>query len=53
MYTNQQCYVQWGPARSDTFKIFNGVKQGGVISQSLYTLYVYSSIIPKVETIGS
>ena len=53
MYTNQQCYVQLGAARSGTFKIFNGVKQGDVISQSLYTLHVYSSIIPKVETIGS
>ena len=40
MYTNQQCYVQWGDARSDTFKIFNGVKQGGVISPILFTIYI-------------
>ena len=30
MNTNQQCYVQWGDARSDSFNISNGVKQGGV-----------------------
>ena len=40
MYTNQQCYVQWGDACSDTFKIFNGVKQGSVISQLLLTIYI-------------
>ena len=40
MYTNQQCYVQCGDARSDTFNIFNGVKQGGVISPLLFTLYI-------------
>ena len=43
MYTNQQCYVQWGDARSDTFKIFNGVKQGGVISPILFTIYILIS----------
>ena len=41
MYPNQQCYVQWGDARSDTLKNGNGVKQGGVISSLLFTLYKY------------
>ena len=40
MYTNHQYYVQWRAARSDTFKIFNGVTHGGVISPSLL-LYMY------------
>ena len=40
LYANQQCYVQWGDARSDTFKIMNGVKQRGVISSLLLTLYI-------------
>ena len=40
MYTNQQCYVQWGDARSNKFKSFNDVKQGGVISPLLFTLYI-------------
>ena len=39
IYTNQQCYVQWGEARSDTFKFLNGVKQGGVISPLRFTIY--------------
>ena len=32
MYTNQSCYVNWSNNRSETFKISNGAKQGGVIS---------------------
>ena len=34
------CYVQWGDACSDTFEIFNRVKQGGVISPLLFTIYI-------------
>ena len=33
MYTNQDCDVQWDGAHSNMFKIFNGVKQGSVISR--------------------
>ena len=40
IYTNQQCCVQWGDARSDTIKISNRVKQRGVISPLLFTLYI-------------
>ena len=42
MYTNQDCDVQWDGAHSNMFKIFNGVKQGSVISQLLFTLYIDS-----------
>ena len=42
MYTNQDCDVQWDGAHSNMFKIFNGVKQGSVISLLLFTLYIAS-----------
>ena len=51
MYTNQQCYVQWGDARSDTFKIFNGVKQGGVISPILFTIYI-NQLFQRLKQMG-
>ena len=42
MYPNQDCDVQWDGAHSNMFKLFNGVKQGSVISQLLFTLYIDS-----------
>ena len=45
MYTNQKCDVQWDGAYSNMFKIFNGVKQGSVISPLLFTLYIDSLFV--------
>ena len=40
MYSNQLCHVNWGDERSASFSISNGVKQGGVISTLLFSLYI-------------
>ena len=40
MYSQQTMSVQWGNVTSDAFKTSNGVKQGGVLSPILFTLYI-------------
>ena len=39
IYTHQNCSVRWGSAISSSFPIKNGVKQGGVLSPLLFSLY--------------
>ena len=39
-YTRQTLATQWGFSRSDPFNVLNGVKQGGILSPILFTLYV-------------
>ena len=40
MYTNQKLQVKWGNAVSDQFSVSNGVKQGGVLSPILFSVYM-------------
>ena len=40
MYTNQKCNVKWEKELSDPFNVSNGVKQGGVISPLLFSIYI-------------
>ena len=40
LYTQQSIRVRWGSAVTASFKAANGVKQGGVLSPLLFTLYV-------------
>ena len=40
MYSQQTMTVQWGNVTSNAFKTSNGVKQGGVLSPILFTLYI-------------
>ena len=40
MYVNQQMLIRWNQLMSQTCAISNGVKQGGVLSLILYSVYV-------------
>ena len=40
MYSNMKGKVRWKNYFSDFFQVFNGIKQGGVISPILFSLYI-------------
>ena len=39
-YTNQTMCVKWGSSISGMFHVTNGVRQGGILSPYLFSLYV-------------
>jgi len=39
-YLNQQLCVKWKNSFSESFKVSNGVKQGGILSPILFTIYM-------------
>ena len=40
VYCNQAVMVRWGNSSSSYFSVSNGVKQGGVLSPILFTIYI-------------
>lgn len=51
MYTNQCLIVRWGAQFSDRFNVCNGVKQGGVLSPILFSVYM-DGLFGKLEESG-
>ena len=51
MYVNQVIQIKWKDLLSDKCKISNGVKQGGCLSPSLFSIYLYNLIIIQILTI--
>ena len=39
-FNNQQMFVRWQNTGSESFRIFNGVRQGGLLSPCLFRLYI-------------
>ena len=45
MYIYQSCKVRWNQSLSSSFTIVNGVRQGAVLSPSLFSLYIDKLLI--------
>ena len=39
-YSNQKMMVRWGNVMSESFKVSNGVRQGGILSPYLFNVYM-------------
>ena len=50
MYTNQKNCVRYNQAYSNLFDISNGVKQGGVLSPTLFCIYIDNLLISLKES---
>ena len=51
MYTSQSINVNWNGCVSNVFKTQNGVKQGGVLSPILFTIY-FDELLSNLESSG-
>ena len=45
IYIKQSCRVKWNSKFSEAFKVKNGVRQGAVLSPSLFSLYIDALLI--------
>ena len=50
-YRNQSFVVKWDNVLSDTFKVSNGVRQGGVLSPKLFNIFIedLSNLLKSVK----
>ena len=51
MYTNQHLKVLWNNTASRYFNTKNGVKQGGVLSPILFTVYI-DELLLRLQSSG-
>ena len=40
IYLNQSCFIRWNSVESASFRVKNGVRQGAIISPSLFCVYL-------------
>ena len=40
IYLNQSCYIRWNSQESTSFQVKNGVRQGAILSPSLFCVYL-------------
>ena len=53
MYTNQKLQVKWNGCISPKFNVSNGVRQGGILSPFLFSVYVDDLLVKlKNDAVG-
>ena len=52
MYTKQKLQVKWNSCKSHRFNVTNGVRQGGVLSPRLFSVYV-DELLEKLKNNGA
>ena len=40
IYLNQSCFIRWNSSESSSFRVKNGVRQGAILSPSLFCVYL-------------
>lgn len=51
LYTNQMSRARWGDSHSGYFNVQNGIRQGGILSPILYSIY-QDELIRRLEVSG-
>ena len=48
---NQACFIRWNSVESDWFRVRNGVRQGAILSPSLFCVYL-DTLLSKLRDAG-
>jgi hypothetical protein len=51
IYINQTCFIRWNSVESQTFHVRNGVRQGAILSPSLFCVYL-DELFSKLKASG-
>ena len=49
MYIKQKLHVKWNKNKSHKFSVTNGVRQGGVLSPSLFSVYMDELLVTLIN----
>ena len=51
IYRKQSCYVKWNNKKSGLFKVKNGVRQGAIVSPTLFCIYL-DTLLQDLRKLG-
>ena len=51
IYLNQSCFIRWNSVESSSFRVKNGVRQGAILSPSLFCVYL-DTLLSKLREAG-
>lgn len=51
IYVNQSCFIRWNSVVSNSFRVRNGVRQGAILSPSLFSVYL-DTLLRQLRKLG-